>query len=285
MKQDKNASSSHPLTGRFGVSSRRGQRSLLLELTPEQLCVLTYTPAERGSAAFTTVPLALAEHSGNYLKAFESAVYDNDFLLEDFGSVSLVVRTSRFVVVPPAFNEEECVELLGGTLGAIAGEAALCRLPESDIAIAYELPSGLRGFVQRTFGEAKMVHHLYPLADTFCRGSMASSSARLYLNLQGKHMDVVAVKEGSLLMANTTHCATLDDAMYFALGTWRTLALEPQNDQLLLTGDNELREAMARQLREYVGYVMPDLYPAEAVKLGTEMMNAPYELAMMALCE
>ena len=42
---------------------------------------------------------------------------------------------------------------------------------------------------------------------------------------------------------------------------------------------------MTPVLREYVKYVMPAVYPAAAMRLGRDAMQAPLELILQALCE
>lgn len=262
-------------------------RELMIELTGDSVVALVCSKQEHGSAQTFSMRLPLEACGGNVLKAFETVVYDNaGTLLEEYCRTRLVVRTQRFTLVPPQFDDSQCRELLELTAGKAEGAATVCRLQDNGPAIAFEIPTGVDAFVQRTFPEAAIVHHLYPLIDNFVRASLATPCARLYLNLRDKELDIVAAKAGKLLMASTNPClGGVTDAVYFALGTWRSLGLDPKADQLLLTGDNEQRQAIAGQLRDFVGYVMPNLYPPEAMRLGKQVMDAPYELVMMALCE
>jgi len=50
-------------------------------------------------------------------------------------------------------------------------------------------------------------------------------------------------------------------------------------------GDNTMRAAMTPMLREFVKFVMPAVYPAAAMQLGRNAMQAPLELILQALCE
>jgi len=57
-------------------------------------------------------------------------------------------------------------------------------------------------------------------------------------------------------------------------------------DEMQLTGSREVRAQMSPLLRRYVKYVMPAIYPAEAMRLGRNAMQAPLELILLALlCE
>ena len=86
-------------------------------------------------------------------------------------------------------------------------------------------------------------------------------------------------------MVNTYPFTNAQDAAYFALNAWRTHDLDQLTDELQLTGDGDTRAIMTPVLREYVKYVMPAVYPAAAMRLGRNAMQAPLELILLALCE
>ena len=69
------------------------------------------------------------------------------------------------------------------------------------------------------------------------------------------------------------------------MNAWRANGLDQLTDELQLTGDADMRAAMTPALRDYVKYVMPAVYPAAAMQLGRNAMQAPLELILLALCE
>ena len=79
--------------------------------------------------------------------------------------------------------------------------------------------------------------------------------------------------------------ANADDAVYFALNAWTTYGLDQLTDELQLAGDGDLRAAMTPALRKFVKFVMPVVYPAAAMRLGRNAMQAPLDLILLALCE
>jgi hypothetical protein len=46
-----------------------------------------------------------------------------------------------------------------------------------------------------------------------------------------------------------------------------------------------LREAIMPELRRYINYVMPVIFPSAMFRAGREAMNAPFELIVLPLCE
>ncbi len=73
--------------------------------------------------------------------------------------------------------------------------------------------------------------------------------------------------------------------LHFALKAWRSYGLDQLTDELQLMGDRESCAALSPKLREFVKYVMPAVYPAAAMRLGRNAMQAPLELILLALCE
>ena len=99
------------------------------------------------------------------------------------------------------------------------------------------------------------------------------------------YMDEASLKKEDLLIANSYPFTDANDAVYFALNAWRAAGLDQLSDELQLMGDGGLRSHMTPVLREYVKFVMPAVYPAEALRLGRNAMQAPLELILLALCE
>ncbi len=98
-------------------------------------------------------------------------------------------------------------------------------------------------------------------------------------------MDLAIYRKGEFLCANTYPFTNAQDATYFALNAWRTHGMDQLTDELQLLGDNTVRAAMTPELRKFVKYVMPAVYPAAAMQLGRNAIQAPLELILLALCE
>ena len=107
----------------------------------------------------------------------------------------------------------------------------------------------------------------------------------MFLNLQEGSMDMAIYRDEALLCANTYPFSNAQDAAYFALNAWRAHGLDQLTDELQLAGNGETRGVMTPVLREYVKLVMPAEYPAAAMRLGRNAMQAPLELILLALCE
>ena len=156
---------------------------------------------------------------------------------------------------------------------------------QNGVKVAYLLPRGMDAFVGRTFNYPEVYHRLMPLCEYFKGQYEADTQSRMFLNLQEKDMDMVIYRAGELQCANSYRFDDVQDAAYFAVNAWRTYDLDQLTDELHLVGDSSMRESLTPLLREYVKYVMPAVFPAAAMRLGRNAMQAPLELILLALCE
>ena len=271
--------------------------SLELHITGEQLKVLLYSKAQANSLITRTLALDLS--TGSQLKAVEAAVYDNQLLLSEFKEVSVVVDSRHFVLLPPDFSADDtaapdgassaqaALDAAFGTKGNADVECAFCQMPRCAAAVAFEVPKGLDAFLRRTFFQPRVVHRLYPLCEHFARLNEGSGMSRLHINYDpdGQTMDLAAFSHGRLAMANTFTFRSPADAAFYALHAWSSLGFDSLNDEVQITGSRTMREATAPMLRKYVSYVMPAIFPAAALRIGHDAVNAPLELILLALCE
>ena len=253
---------------------------LLVAIGDQQLDYILYAPAVAGS-----LQMGHASRTDDSLQALEDATYDTPDLLNDYKRVRVVVHSQHFVLLPMETSDEDCAELVRTAFPADDGEAAVCALPQNGVKIAYLMPRGMQAFLGRTFSFPEVYHHLFPLCEYFKSLNRSDDLSRMFLNLNAESMDVAIYRKGAFLCANSYQFTNAHDAAYFALNAWRTHGLDQLTDELHLMGDNTMRAAMTPMLREFVKFVMPAVYPAAAMQLGRNAMQAPLELILQALCE
>lgn len=253
---------------------------LLVALDGQQVRYILYTPQVPNSLIMGQV--AMTDDS---LQALEDAVYNTPELLNDYRRPRVVVHSPHFVVLPVEASDDDCLALVRGAFAGDDGDAAVCTLPENGVKIAYMLPRGLRAFLGRTFNYPALYHHLMPLCGYFKGLNRGKSVSQMFLNLQETKMDLAIYRDGALQCANTYPFTNAQDAAYFALNAWRTHDLDQLTDELQLAGNGEARGVMTPVLREYVKFVMPAEFPAAAMQLGRNALQAPLELILLALCE
>ncbi|MBQ9555434.1 MAG: DUF3822 family protein [Muribaculaceae bacterium] len=253
---------------------------LLVSIDSRRVNYILFTPAVAGSLITGAVKV-----TDDTLQSLEDAVYDTPELLNEYKRVRVVIHSPHFVLLPADTADDDCMALVREAFPDDDGDMAVCELPLNGVKIAYLMPRGMQAFLGRTFNYPVTVHHLMPLCEHFKELNRGDDISRMFLHLSSAHMDVAVYRDGALQMVNTYPFTNAQDAAYFALNAWRTHDLDQLTDELQLTGDGDTRAIMTPVLREYVKYVMPAVYPAAAMRLGRNAMQAPLELILLALCE
>lgn len=254
---------------------------LLVAIRDRRVDYILYTPTVANSLIIGDVTWA-----DKSLQAMEDAVYDTPILLNSYKRVRVVLHSQHFVLLPEAASDADCMALLRHTFPEDSNGAAVVNtLSGNGVKVAYLIPRGMQAFLGRTFNYPTMFHHLVPLCEHFAGLNHGDETSRMYLNLQEESMDMAIYRYGKLQCANTFTFTNDHDAIYYALNAWRTHGLDQLTDELQIMGDPETCAALTPELREFVKSVMPAVYPAAAMRLGRNAMQAPLELILMALCE
>lgn len=254
--------------------------SLALDITSENMSYLIYGNAEK----IETGTIKLINNAGDFCKALENAVYDNAFLLNDYASANIAVHSQHFALMPQEMVKCGMAQkVLEASFTTVDGDMLSCLIAGTDAAIACDSPHGVVGFLRRTFTGAKLLHHLAPLC-SYSVGAYAEETACMHISLNKIEAHIVVVANGKLHMANTFQYRALEDVAYYALNMWKTCQLDNRRDKVLLTGENEPRTLLAEQLRQWIAYVMPEVVPAQALRLlGGNATTLPFNLITLAL--
>ena len=221
------------------------------------------------------------------IHAFEDAVYDNPLLLADFETVDVLIDTRRFLVIP-ADRADDAEEMLADLYPDTPFECLLSPTGAGDSAkteplIATAANPELLGFLRRTFHNANIAHRLSPLCAFFGAQRNQGNMGKLHLNLHNGRTDILAFVPGGLLMANTVDTPKTTDTAYYILAAAQSLGFDAANDRVIVSGDNDQREELLPILRRHVSFVMPHIFPSEALKSGRDAMAAPFELIVIPL--
>ncbi len=252
---------------------------LLVAINGKRLDYILYTPTVANSLIVGEVTCA-----DDSLQSLEDTVYETPVLLGDYHRVRVLVHSSHFVLLPAETGDDDCESLVRQAFPNDDGDAVVSTLKGNGVKIACLLPRGMSAFLGRTFNYPEIAHHLLPLYEHYI-GMCGGGLNKLFMNLTADSLDIAVYRDQVLQFANSYPYTGVQDAVYYAMNVWRTCGLEQLTDELLLTGDNEQRAALTPELRKYVKSVMPADFPAAAMQLGRNAMQAPFELIMLALCE
>jgi hypothetical protein len=259
---------------------------LAIGLGDASIDVVLTCSAQDNSLIWRTIPLDKSADSR--LRAIEDAIYDNPLLLCDFGWVDVVVDTTDVAVIPGTITSDDCInDIAEATFGKSEDpvETMSSPLHGLDASIVMRMNVAEAGFFRRTYYNVKFHHRLAPLCRHFYgHNSLGRSSGKMFAHLKAGSVDIMAFGAEQLRIANSFRCQGVADAVYFILATRKMLGMTA-DDELLLSGDPDVRVEATPVLREYIGCVMPVVFPSELMRCGHDAIHAPLELIILPSCE
>ncbi len=220
--------------------------------------------------------------------AIEELVYANPLLLAQFGKTDIVVRTDRFQIVPPEVAADaDAVEAMLDLLPHPEGRPStiISDIDSRNAMVAF-VDHGVANFIARTFYLVKPIGHLTALGRYFEHQSRMGNSGKMYVNLSGNSLDIIAYNALGLTIANSFDCPSDDNAAYYILAAAKTSGFDFSADEIFISGSTERRAALMPRLRRFANYVMPTIFPSSAY-CGDhhKALRAPFELIILPLCE
>lgn len=235
-----------------------------------------------GEAEPITAHIAL-QQGVDYASAVEEAVYANPLLpAQLFNRVDIILRPERFQILDAATAADaEAVEAIVQLIHDDATPPApvVCAV-NADFSVVALLPTQVARFLRRTFDQARLLSHLWPLASYFGRQSRQGNCDKLYAVIHGANLDVLAFTSAGLVAANSYRCPDINDAAYYVLALAKSLNLNLETDHIIVAGDSPLRASLLAVLRRFAANALPAIVPADA-----SAVNAPLHLQILPLCE
>lgn len=253
---------------------------LVVSIEDRRVNYVLFAPSVPGSLTIGQV-----KRGDDSLQGLEDAVYDTPELLNEYRRVRVVVHSRHFVLLPGETSDDDCRALVHRAFPDDDGESAVCAMPDNGVKIAWLQPRGMQAFLGRTFSYPQVFHHLVPMCEYFKEQAHGTDLARMFLHFTAEDMDLAIYRGGLLQCVNTYSVTEARDAAYFVMNAWRTYGMDQLADELQMMGDERQRAAMTPELREFIKYVMPAVYPAAAMRLGRNALQAPLDLILLALCE
>lgn len=245
---------------------------LVIEPTATSLCVMAFSPIEHHMLISEELPLV----------KLEETIYDNPLLLMDFKRTTCLIPAERFAVIP---------DILDGPLAELTFRTlfpySTCRelltddLPGMKAKIVYEIPGDTLSFLRRTFNNPHICHTLTPLARYFHAKYPTRPRGKMMVNLRGDRCDIVVLGNDAPLLLNSYPIGAPMDAVYHIMAAREKLQL-PTNQEIIVAGNNEQRAAVSPELRRFVRYVMPAIFPSTMFRAGRASLRTPFEMVVSA---
>ncbi|MDE5900591.1 MAG: DUF3822 family protein [Muribaculaceae bacterium] len=238
------------------------------------MALMTGPESVERSVRFHSVELPAAKSP---LMALEESIYATPMLPADFASVTVIVDTPDFALMParlsvPAFESSVRV-MVPDAVGEIIATAPF-GVP-ADVALGMVCPVDQVNFLRRTFANPGFTHPLRAVAEYLSHVNASGNPRRAWAVLTADTLLMVCFSESGICFANrwTTEGSASNAAYYI-------LAALPADCPLMIGGPAELRNAVAEILRPYVDPVMPLTLSENLLYLLGAAPDAPLDMLM-----
>lgn len=256
--------------------------NLLLRFSNEAIHAVLYSIVEDNSLIYRRFPLDTTVPSR--ISAIENTIYDNPALLSDFRSICCIVETREYAAVPAICTDKSAL-IFKESFPESRSEPITDASGLDDVVFVAGIEPELRGFINRTFHNAQIRSHISSLSRYFALRAGQGNSIKMLANMRASSLDVIVTDGRRLLLANTFSFNTVDDAAYYLLACRKSLNLDPYADEMLLAGNQSVREKLSPVLRTYLARVMPVIFPPQMFRAGKDAMLAPFDLITAPLCD
>lgn len=256
---------------------------LLLELTPDSLEAVAYSPYEDQALQYQSLPLP-AVPGQSAAAALRELVYDHPYLLAEYAGVTVIYSTARYLVHPADAAEDQAEELFKQLFQPAREKCVLLtdRLAKSS-ALTFEIPEDMLNFLRRTFNNPVISHPLVPATRWFQSKYPYRNRGKMLVNLRGDETDVIILGEDVPLTVTTFRTPSILDSLYYIMALRQTHGI-PDTAEILVGGsDQQRRVQLCGELRRFVRYVLPALVPSIMFRAGKAALHAPFHLILSPL--
>lgn len=258
--------------------------NLLLRIGPGRLDVAVFSVVHDNSLIYRH--FTLGADGEDELTSLENVIYENPLILGDFRRTFCLVDTGNAMVLPAGIDSpEERDKVFRAAHPDFNGEILTSQAGVRNALLTFGIQDNLAGFLRRTFHGINLRPHLSSLCRFFASRPGRGNAPKMVCNFRQGSMDVIILQGQDLLLANTFRFKTPMDAAYYIMAVRKSLGLDPQADELLLAGDQNVREAVTPILRRFISRVMPVIFPPRMFRTGRDSLHVPFDLIISPLCE
>jgi len=191
------------------------------------------------------------------LQLLEKTITSVSILQESFKSVLVIHENELSCLVPKAlFSEENIADYLKFNARILKTDyIAYDNLKVNDSVNVYVPYVNINNAIYSKYGEFIYKHHSTVLIEEILKLEKNAAKAKMYVNVATHHFDIVVVANGSLKLYNTFDYVTKEDFIYYILFSSEQLGLNPENFELILSGEIDSRSELHAIAYKYVRFV------------------------------
>ena len=262
------------------------QYTLSIRLSTDGFSFSIYNPISGGDFYHRTYPINTQRSMAANVKAFLAATEE---LKHKFKHVNILVHSQRYTIVPlELFEDEQMENIFYQNVKEIKNETVLCNiLGKSNSVILFSLDKLAHLLLSEHFTSARFFSSISPQIEYLSAKSRQGNSRKMYVNIHTENIDVICINKGRLLLVNSYLSPNCSDIIYYILNIWKNLEYDQRRDELHITGRDETRKEIIKELQKYISHVYSINPHAEftSSEYNVKIEDIPFDIQSLILCE
>ncbi len=183
----------------------------------------------QGVSSFFTLKNILSEH-----------VPKNKWLKKPYNSVSIIFENPKTTLVPmPLFDPKQTEKYLDfNHTTEINDVVKFDHLPNLDAVNVYSIPENILNCLMKNFPDAGIHHFAGSLIETLLIKYKNRSDGHLvFANIRKSWFDIIVLKNRQMIYFNSFKYKASEDFVYFLIYVFEQINLNPEENELILTGN------------------------------------------------
>lgn len=215
----------------------------ILDIPRKKYLVLRHLPLIVGKPQFLTKKI--------------EAIFDQEELLNTaYNSVSISYSTNRATLIPKIFaNKGNAAKFAEFTNEINRTEDILTdELTGLNYQLAYSYPKDLLALFNRKFTDFKIRHKSIPLLFS-ALDQRNEKKNTMVINFEKKYVRIIVIMGLHISFYNSYFFKNEADFLYYSLNICQNLHIDPEEDEILISGYVAEDSSYVRQLKKYLGNV------------------------------
>ena len=212
---------------------------LSIQVSLNGLSFCGFSPAEKRILFFRDIHFQKKLNPIQALQQIEKLYEQEAFLKNEKPEVTVLFSNELYSLVPqPLFDEENASDYLKFNTMILETDYVAHDIIEPAEMVNVFIPyTNINNFFFEKYGEFEYRHCISILVEEFLKlNANDHGGTKVYLNCYTGGYDLIIIKNGRLLLANSFKCNTREDFIYYLLFTAEQLDLDPAEFELILLG-------------------------------------------------
>ncbi len=195
----------------------------------------------------------------DYLNAIEDYIAQNELLNQEYKISKLVWLTNKNTLIPESYFDTNNLKKYFEFNQRLEDldEIHYNKINNIDAYSVFVIPSQIANIFIKQFTELKIYNQQTPFINRNIF-KYQSESVKMFANLNDSFIDICLCQNGKLLLYNNFTYKSDADIIYYIMFIYKQFDLNPENNELILSGLFDKKSTVISNLRNFIGQVKFD---------------------------